>query len=125
MRAAWDLGGPPALLDATPWTPPERWAGLVEEWGEPVWQVEVVVRDAAGRPAADDVLVHALVENGDLAGLENGDLADTTAYRSSARRTHEGRLLVCGRGREAVLRLTASGLAEVVVALAGVPAAVN
>lgn len=110
--------GPPVALAAEVWSPSTEYAGVAVE--DAVRQVEITVVDAAGQPAADDVLVTVSVEGGTLLGLENGDLADTTGYTRPHRGTHAGRLVafVAG-GPAAALRLEASGLPALLVDLPG------
>ncbi|MBK7819986.1 MAG: beta-galactosidase [Tessaracoccus sp.] len=113
--------GPAVELTAGVWAPtwPDAgpgdaapWPDLAAPQGERVLQVEVTLRDADGNPAADDLLVTAVVENGTLLGLENGDLADNTPYGSSSRRTLDARLVVFVRGDDSTtLHLAADGLA--------------
>lgn len=115
-----DRRGPAASLTAEVWEPegvPSAWSDLVPTTGERVLQVEVTLLDAAGNPAADDLLVTAAVENGRLLGLENGDLADNTPYSSPSRRTLDARLVVYARGDDSTrVRLAAEGIPSVVAA---------
>jgi hypothetical protein len=119
VRDRLDLRGPAAELSAELWAPAgdsAPWSDLVATTGERVLQVEVTLRDAAGNPAANDLLVTAAVDNGTVLGLENGDLADNTPYGSSSRRTLDARLVVFVRGDESTrVRLAAEGLPTVVV----------
>lgn len=59
-------------------------------------QIEVTVTDQNSLRVANDssMLTVTIEENGQLLGLENGDLADITTYIASYRRAYEGRLLI-------------------------------
>lgn len=109
--------GEPAELVAAVWQPPAGMAALAESVGldlGAVVQVEVTLLDASGRPARGERLVTAHVADGELLGLENGDLADNTPYREPSRSTLDGRLLVHVRaGEGAVLTLSGADLAPV------------
>lgn len=60
-----------------------------------IFQVEILLLDAAGRPTqGEDFLTASVSGNATLLGLENGDLADPTPYSVPYRRAHNGRLLV-------------------------------
>ncbi|NLL76850.1 MAG: glycoside hydrolase family 2 protein [Clostridiales bacterium] len=82
-----------------------------------LYQMEVRLLDNKNRLAvADDRLVRLQVEGaGTLAGIENGDLRDTTSYSSSERGTRNGRLMAYIRrttpGRITV-KISAAGLAD-------------
>jgi beta-galactosidase len=115
--------GDAARLDAQVWQAPGDAARRCAAAGLPagdVVQIECVVRDANGEVARDERVVTAEVVSGDLLGIENGDLSDNTAYASSHRQTHDGRLIVFVRasGRASV-QLSAPGLADVVVECGG------
>lgn len=90
---------------------------------EKIVQVEVVCVDSAGNPVCtDDRPVTAAVSGAKLLGIENGDLADNTAYSENYRRLYCGRQIVfvaCSseNNGEATLTLTASGCAPVTVSL--------
>ncbi|MGN8025301.1 glycoside hydrolase family 2 TIM barrel-domain containing protein [Microbacterium sp. 22242] len=105
--------GEPVRLEAVAWTAPAaavdrcRAAGI--DVGR-VLQVECVLRDAQNAIAVGDVEVSARVDGGVLLGLENGDLADVTPYRSDTRRTHGGRLVVFARPEDACAVRLAAGL---------------
>ena len=105
-------GGAPARMDAMAWQPPASAGARCEEVGlvtDPITQIECRLLDADGGPAQGEVEVSVEVEGGELLGLENGDLADNTPYRSSSRSTLDGRLVVFVRGA-AVVTLLAAGL---------------
>lgn len=102
--------GPAEALRVVEWTPRV-------ELGSPttVHQLECTLTDAQGNPVLDDDRVVAVtVEGGALLGIDNGDLADTTAYRESHRRTLDGQAIVFVRGSGEVT-LTAEGLPPVMV----------
>lgn len=63
---------------------------------EDVCQIEVIVTDTKGRRVINDasMLQVELDGPGELLGLENGDLSDTTEYTVNYRRAYEGRLLL-------------------------------
>lgn len=109
--------GDAARIDAAVWRAPadatRRWtsAGLA---GDGVIQIECTLRDEHGEVARNDLVVAAELDNGELLGIESGDLSDNTSYALKGRRTFEGRLVVFVRpaGR-ASLRLSAPGLPDV------------
>lgn len=63
---------------------------------ENLHQIEVTIEDQnSNRVVTDSSMLHiSLEENAILLGIENGDLADVTAYYEHARRANEGRLLI-------------------------------
>lgn len=79
-------------------------------------QIEATVLDQhAHRVVSDTSLLFVTVEeNGNLIGLENGDLGDVTCYTSKSRRTLEGRLLIYVRklnsSQPTIIRVTGSHL---------------
>ncbi|MFC7624802.1 glycoside hydrolase family 2 TIM barrel-domain containing protein [Microlunatus sp. GCM10028923] len=118
VRDELTLGSAPAALTAEVWAAPEAWrAGLVRIAGgrADVHQVECRVLDRDGRVAGEDVLVTAEVDGGELLGLDNGDLSDTTPYRSDRRSTLDGMLIAYVRGAGATVTLRAEGLPDLVV----------
>lgn len=60
---------------------------------ENLHQIEVTVIDSNHQPTLAELMVHIAVEHGQLVGIENGDLADTTAYSEAYRRTYQGKLM--------------------------------
>ncbi|WP_102194049.1 glycoside hydrolase family 2 TIM barrel-domain containing protein [Microbacterium aurantiacum] len=113
--------GGPASLEAVVWQAPadasDRCAAVGLSTGGIV-QIECTLRDAQGALARGDVLVEASVEGGVLLGLENGDLADVTAYALPRRRTLDGRLIVFVRADGAAsVVLRAEGLEDVRVVI--------
>lgn len=60
-----------------------------------IYQLEMTLLDSRGDITAWDVKKIRLSVSGagELAGLENGDLSDTTSYAESERRTYQGRLM--------------------------------
>jgi beta-galactosidase len=81
-----------------------------------VVQIDCTLRDAAGQVAHNDIEISVEAEGGTLLGLENGDLSDNTPYRTSRRRTLDGRLIVFVRSTGATtVRLRAAGLPDVTV----------
>jgi hypothetical protein len=84
-----------------------------------VIQIEVALRDEQGNVAADELPVSVEVSDGDLLGLDNGDLADPTPYPSPTRRTQDGRAIVYVRpGPATIVTLSAPGVAAVRLDLA-------
>ncbi|MCL2107473.1 MAG: DUF4982 domain-containing protein [Oscillospiraceae bacterium] len=84
---------------------------LSAEDGE-IIQVEVTLRDAAGRLVAEDIeLRYSLTGGGELLGIDNGRADDITPYFSHTRATFHGRSIVYIRpGKEnGVLRVAAPG----------------
>lgn len=58
-------------------------------------QAEITLLDSHGnRVYSDSTCLQITVENGQLLGLENGDLADVTDYSAAYRRAYRGQLLV-------------------------------
>lgn len=109
----------PSRIDAAVWSVPAQVDRLRSEMGIPagdVVQIECALLDENGRPARGDRLVSVEVSCGALVGLENGDLADNTAYSASSRSTVDGRLMVYVRGsRATTVRLSAPGLPSLAV----------
>ncbi|GAA5206087.1 glycoside hydrolase family 2 TIM barrel-domain containing protein [Microbacterium kyungheense] len=105
-----------ARIEAEVWTPPAEAVAACTAAGIPlhgVLQIECTLRDAAGGIARDDRVVEAIVDGGELLGVENGDLADHTPYSTPSRATREGRLIVYIRPHGTVtVRLRAAGLAD-------------
>ncbi len=78
-----------------------------------VVQIECTLRDKEGVVAADELVVSAHVEGGDLLGVENGDLADNSRY-AGERRTLDGRVIVFVRQNgPAKVRLSAPGVPDI------------
>jgi hypothetical protein len=106
-----------ARLDVVVWCPPTEVARRCTAAGieiSGIVQLECVLRDADGGVAAADAVVSAEVDGGELLGLENGDLADSTPYRSPYRRTFDGRIAVfVGADATATVRLEVPGLPAV------------
>ena len=109
----------PTALVAMNYEIPQRWreklAATDLTLNKNLHQIECQVLDYAENPIAAEVMVYLEVENGTLLGLENGDLADTTAYTESFRRTMQGKLLcfVAGaRKKETVVTLRSPGLPD-------------
>ena len=62
---------------------------------KPLYQIEVTLQDTDGhRVYTDSTLLRVTVENGNLLGLENGNLADVTEYTATYRRAYRGQLLI-------------------------------
>lgn len=77
-----------------------------------LYQIEATVQDSDGNPVlSDSTLLHISVENGQLVGLENGDLGDVTDYSAPYRRVYHGKLLIYVRPENAALKtsVTVSG----------------
>lgn len=106
--------GPAHRLEATIWEPPADVAERCSAVGlslQDVVQIECRLLDEHGNLARGELTVTAHVEGGELLGIENGDLADNTAYRSTSRATLGGRLLVLVRGSHGtIVTLTTSGV---------------
>ncbi len=81
---------------------------------EGILQIECALRDERGETARDQKDIAVEVEDGELLGIENGDLDDNTRYTTPQRRTFDGRLIVFVRpGERTVVRLRAEGLPDV------------
>ena len=106
-------------IETRTWEPPIALAHRLRDLGladESIVQIECTLRDEHGRPASDEVVVTARVDGGELLGLENGDLADNTAYSADHRSTLDGRILVLVRRTERTrVGLSAPGLPPVSV----------
>lgn len=111
--------GPAVRIAASQWRAPQDAARRVAAAGlldVGVAQVECALLDAHGQRAGDEALVSVEVEGGELLGIENGDLADTTPYTETSRSTHDGRLVVYVRcDGPAQVRLSAPGLPSATV----------
>jgi beta-galactosidase len=103
-------------IDASIWRAPEDAAQQCDSASlkaDGVVQIECRLRDERGEIAADEKVVTAVVEGGELLGLENGDLSDNTPYAANGRSTLEGRLIVFVRtSGPAIVRLSAPGLPD-------------
>ena len=123
VRDALGPRGQATRLDAQVWSLPSEVAALCATLGlatDDVVQVEVALRDEHGNVAADDRPVSVEVSDGDLLGLDNGDLGDPTPYPEPCRRTQDGRAVVYVRpGPATVVTLSAPGTADVRLDLAG------
>ncbi|QBE95340.1 Beta-galactosidase BoGH2A [Blautia producta] len=78
-------------------------------------QIEVLMKDTWGNPVLSDCsLLHVETENGQILGLENGDLTDVTDYSAAFRRAYHGRLLIYVNhiDEEKEMTVTVSGDAE-------------
>ncbi|MBE5875423.1 MAG: glycoside hydrolase family 2 protein [Lachnospiraceae bacterium] len=59
------------------------------------YQIEVTLQDSNGyRVYNDNTMLYVSVENGNLLGLENGNLADITEYSATYRSAYRGQLLI-------------------------------
>ncbi len=110
-------GADAVRIDAVLWSASDDAAQRCAAAGLPIGdvvQIEGTLRDADGNVAHDELIVTAEVAGGDLLGIENGDLSDTTPYTARARRTLDGRVIVFVRTTgPATLRLSAPGLSTV------------
>lgn len=83
-------------LKMAPWGKP----GLLAD-GEDIAQIEVQLLDGAGNETQGEELLHVSLEGpATLLGIENGDLADNTAYSAPYRRACRGKLLIYLRAGE-------------------------
>lgn len=121
-----ESAGAPVRLDAVVWQAPEdvaaRCAAGATVRGAAgatrVVQIECTLRHENDGPALGERMVEATVEGGELLGLENGDLADVSAYALPRRRTFGGRLIVFVRCEDtASVRLRAEGLEDALVVI--------
>lgn len=118
VRDELTLGAEPAALAADVWTVPGAWrAGLdrIAGGGADVHQLECRVVDRDGRLAQGEIMITAAVDGGELLGLDNGDLSDTTPYRAEHRSTSDGMLIAYVRGDGATVTLRATGLPDLVL----------
>ncbi|WP_243076240.1 glycoside hydrolase family 2 TIM barrel-domain containing protein [Microbacterium sp. SS28] len=110
-------GGDAVRLDAAVWTAPAGLADRCVEAGlaaDGVVQIECTLRDADGEVARDERSVSVEVRDGELLGLENGDLSDDTPYTAARRRTLDGRVIVFVRSRaKTTVVLSSPGLPDV------------
>ncbi len=90
-------------------------------YGKPFYQLELTMLDLHGhRVYSDSTMIHIDVQNGQLIGLENGDLADNTEYAAPYRRAKNGQLLVyvvANDNSPVKLTITAEGLKTQIVTL--------
>ena len=75
-------------------------------------QIEVLLADAEGTPAADEEIRFQLLGDGEIAGIENGSPDDLTPYAAKYRRTNRGRAVVYVRlfGDAVLFARTESGI---------------
>ena len=98
--------GEAQALDCQVWRQPDVLTGKSweEASGEPgyLYQLEIGLLDAQGNPVSwqERILTVEVEGAGELAGLENGNLADITPYRDNSRSTFRGRLLAFVRRRK-------------------------
>ncbi len=96
--------------------------------GQSVWQVEIALKDADGRIAAEDdrPVTCQVVGDVQFLGLENGCAFDLTSYESATRPTYHGRAIVFIRAGQnsgkAELHLSVPGLGKTAVTLQTVKA---
>ncbi|WP_420112833.1 glycoside hydrolase family 2 TIM barrel-domain containing protein [Pseudactinotalea sp.] len=106
--------GRPAQIETRVWEPAPAVVSRLHALGlaaEGMQQIECTLLDEHGHPASGEAVLTAQVEGGRLLGLENGDLADLTAYRNDHRSTYEGRLVVFVESdARAIVTVTAPGL---------------
>ncbi|MEV5070761.1 beta-galactosidase [Microbacterium sp. LMI12-1-1.1] len=109
--------GEAVRLDAALWRAPGSLADRCADAGiaaDDVFQIECALRDQHGEVARGERIVTAEVRDGELLGLENGDLTDDTAYSVPRRRTLDGRLILFVRSGGAVtVVLSSPGLPDV------------
>ena len=121
MRALTGTAGAPARLDAVLWRAPEEAARRCGAAGidiDDVAQIECALLDSDGTVGSTEATIAVEVRGGALLGLENGDLADVTAYRSLERRTRDGRLIAYVReGEQTSVRISGTGIEAVTVQL--------
>ena len=86
--------GNPAKLALVHWTTDNQQECFIYE-AYPVYQIEITVVDENNlRIINSDLPVTVQISgNGELLGLENGNLSDNTPYSSSHRNTFEGRMI--------------------------------
>ena len=86
--------GNPAKLALVRWTTDNQQKCFINE-AYPVYQIEITVVDENNlRIINSDLPVTVQISgNGELLGLENGNLSDNTPYSSSHRNTFEGRMI--------------------------------
>lgn len=74
----------------------ELWNSMVYDSTDDLLQLEVQVIDHEGNAVVSDssMLQVEVTGDGELIGLENGDLGDVVAYTASYRRAHQGKLLI-------------------------------
>jgi hypothetical protein len=117
VRDALGPRGEAARLEAEVWTIPPDVAALCTAAGlttDDVVQIEIALRDEHGNLVTDERPVSVKVSDGDLLGLDNGDLGDPTPYPSPSRRTKDARAIAYVRAtRATVVTLSAPGLADV------------
>lgn len=94
----------PCRLALTPFETPQN----LSTEKESILQLEIFVLDWGGRlVSTDSSLITAEIEGAQFLGMENGDIADCTPYRSFMRRAYHGRLLLfCRRISEAPVTVT-------------------
>lgn len=106
-RETLETTGAACAIQVQPWQ-----AGLAAD-GEDVAQIELAAVDAQGRPVWQDATLLSVAVEGPavLLGLENGDLADVTAYTQPARRAYHGRAIAYLRstGSKGVVRVRVEG----------------
>lgn len=83
--------GAPVSLDAQVWETTHIMNSHSDN--SKVVQVELSLLDQNNHQTQASNLINVVVEHGKLLGIENGDLADNTAYSAPYRRAYEGKLI--------------------------------
>lgn len=88
-KIVWDLWKGKDAITNTCWNEISARPGYL-------YQLEIKLMDDAGQiPVGDDRKIKIQVNgDGELAGIENGDLSDVTPYSSNERKTYNGQLMV-------------------------------
>lgn len=91
--AAISPTGAPVTMNAETWQMPNNLNLPTEYSDSNIIQIELSLLDINHHQTQADNLINVTVENGNLLGIENGDLADNTSYAASYRRAYQGKLL--------------------------------
>lgn len=107
------------------WKAPDKLVELAEKATQmldtTIYQVECELLDGLQNRASNDSVVHVEVENGELLGIENGNLADITSYSDNYRATYQGQLIVYIKGNsETVMTLHSEGVKTQTVKLSDI-----
>lgn len=99
--------------DISSGTPSQNMEYVSELTGtQPVVQLAATLLDLNGnRSYQSSNLLHIEITNGELLGLENGDLSDVTDYASDSRRVYHGQLMIYARPDHigSVMTITVTG----------------
>lgn len=80
---------------------------------EAIAQVVVTLLDRNGQKSFEEKMLQVKVTNGELLGIENGDLGDVTSYDQAMRKTYQGQAIIYVKvEKDSILHVNAEGLTD-------------